>query len=94
MFNRTQYSFLYSSVGVYAVILKHIARRDVTRFWLVFIVVLISFGGGFYLALRGEVINGRSSNSSSFNPVDDTSLGIHPDETRSDLMPHLATCGI
>ena len=46
--------------------------------------VIVSFGGGLYLALRGETING-SGNSTTFDPVDDTSLGKNPDETRLDF---------
>ena len=71
------------SVGVHVVILVQVVKRDLKQFLVVFIVVIVSFGGGLYLALRGETING-SNNSTSFDPVDDTSLGIYPDETRSE----------
>ena len=58
-------------------ILLLVIMRDLTQFLLVFVVVVISFGGGLYLALRGETIN----NSGDFDPVDDTNLGRYPDDT-------------
>ena len=65
-------------------------KRDLLRFLLLFSVLIISFGGGFYLALRGEMISNGSSNSSSnvssnaseVDPVNNTSLGLYPYETR------------
>ena len=63
--------------------------HNLIQFLVVFTVVIILFGGDLYLALHGETINERNSNSSSFNPVDDTNLGIHHDETRSEWIPQL-----
>ena len=41
--------------------------------------VLIAFGGGLYFALRGETNN---RGSLDFDPVEDSNLGVFPDETR------------
>ena len=81
-------------VGIYVAVLLLVMKRDLLRFLLLFSVLIISFGGGFYLALRGEVISNGSINSSSnasinsgsnasdFDPINDTSLGLFPHETR------------
>ena len=66
-------------VAVYIRILLVIITRDLPQFILVMIVVLLSFGGGLYFALRGEP---NVTGSGDFNPVHDTNLGLFPDDTR------------
>ena len=51
-------------VGIYVAVLLLVMKRDLLRFLLLFSVLIISFGGGFYLALRGEIISNGSSDSS------------------------------
>ena len=88
------FSLVCRPVGIYVAVLLLVMKRDLLRFLLLFSVLIISFGGGFYLALRGEIISNGSINSSSnasinsgsnasdFDPINDTSLGLFPHETR------------
>ena len=75
---------LFSFFGVYVKVLVRVVLRDLNHFLLVFIVFMIIYGGGFYLALRGEPcpLVQVDNNGSGFDPISDTSLCLHPDETR------------
>ena len=73
------------SVAVYVRILLKIITRDLIQFISVMVVVLLAFGGGLYFALRGRTHtpdSGSGSGSDEFDPVDDTDLGLFPDDTR------------
>ena len=48
-------------------VLLLVMKRDLPQFLLLFSVLIISFGGGFYLSLRGERISSGSSDNSSSN---------------------------
>ena len=68
-------------------ILFQIIKRDIMQFLTVFIVVAISFGGGLYFSLRAntcELASQTNDDEAQFNftPVINTSLCLHPDETR------------
>ena len=71
-------------VAVYIDILVRVLVRDVSRFVLVFLVFMVSFGGGLYFALRGEpcTVPQEDVAGMMFNPLTNTSLCLHPDETR------------
>ena len=71
----------YSSVGVYLQVLILVITRDVKNFILMFIVINLAFGGSLYFALRGEV-DDTNNNSTDFDPILDTSLSTHTDETK------------
>ena len=67
--------------------LFQIIKRDIVQFLTVFIVITISFGGGLYFSLRArscELASQTSADEAQFNftPVINTSLCLHPDETR------------
>lgn len=57
-----------------------IVTRDVKNFILVFVVIVLSVGGALYFALRGEVDNAMK-NSTDFDPIFNTSLSTHADDT-------------
>ena len=49
------FSFYNRVIANYVRILLRILRRDVLQFSAVFCAALLTFGGGFYFALRSEV---------------------------------------
>ncbi len=58
--------------------------RDLTQFLIVFMVFMITFGGGLFFAMRGEpcpFVVSTSDVRPEFNPLVNTSLCVHPEET-------------
>ena len=66
--------------------LFQIIKRDIGQFVAVFIVVIVSFGGGLYFSLRADTCrlaaDRVTTDEIEFSPVNNTSLCLHPDETR------------
>jgi len=71
-------------VGTYVAILVQIIIYDIYQFVIMFVVVLLSFGGGLYFALRGEPCpaSDDTNEGGRFDVVSNTSLCIHPEHTR------------
>ena len=68
--------------GRYVEILVRVVIRDLTQFLVVFMVFMVTFGGGMYFALRGIPCPLTLTNAEpGFNPLMNTSLCTHPDET-------------
>ena len=67
--------------------LFQIILRDIVQFLIVFIVITVSFGGGLYFSLRADTCRlpadrMMTDDEVEFSPVTNTSLCLHPDETR------------
>ena len=66
--------------------LFQIIIHDIVQFLIVFIVVTVSFGGGLYFSLRADTCrlpaDRMTTDEVKFSPVINTSLCLHPDETR------------
>ena len=77
------YQSLHRYVAIYVEILVRIIVRDVLQFLIVFIVIAVSFGGGLYFSLRAKPCTlPQNTTGSGFSPATNTSLCLHPDETR------------
>ena len=72
--------------AVYVKTLFQIIEQDIARFLSVFIVVIVSFGGGLYFSLRADTCrlpaDRMTTDEVEFGPVTNTSLCLHRDETR------------
>ena len=75
---------MYRYVAIYVEILVQIIIRDIVQFLIVLIVIAASFGGGLYFSLRAQpcTLSQTMSTETGFSPVTNTSLCLHPDETR------------
>ena len=71
-------------VAIYVQILFRMIIRDVGRFLIVFTIIAVSFGGGLYFSLRAQPcpLSETMTTGTGFSPVTNTSLCLHPDETR------------
>lgn len=67
-------------------ILVQVMVRDVLQFLIVFAVITISFGGGLYFSLLTQPCTvSQSTTAMGFSSITNTSLCLHPDETRFTL---------
>ena len=78
--------FQIRSFAVYVNTLFQIIKRDIVQFLIVFIVITVSFGGGLYFSLRADTCrlsaDRMTTDEVEFSPVTNTSLCLHPNETR------------
>ena len=65
-------------------ILVQIVIYDIYQFVIMFLVVLLAFGGGLYFALRGEPcpVSDGANEGGQFDAVSNSGLCIHPEHTR------------
>ena len=71
-------------VAIYVEILVRVIIQDIVQFLIVFTIVAVSFGGGLYFSLRAQPcpLSPMMTTETGFSPVTNTSLCLHPDETR------------
>lgn len=75
---------MYSFLGEYVEAIRLVFLKTIPRFIIIFMIIVVSFGGGLYFALLGQPCDTSNDIKTTevYDPKVNTSLCLDPYETR------------